>query len=124
VPYCLAFALLALCVAAALASYVARRRARARRSIVFLLDEYFSGRLTTKQLRERIAATGDRRFMSYAEFQSSSILAYQRGASSVDARDFTARGRQDALIKLLAALKIEFGLTDLYRIESYRAGRD
>jgi hypothetical protein len=107
--------------------YFARRR-RARRTsrllIMELLKRYFQGDMPADQLGKRTREIADHHFMQNEEFHSLAVAAFHR---AVDA-DFTtqpeSRDGERKLLGLFAALKYEFGLTDLYQIEGWRAGRE
>ena len=107
-----------------------RRRNRTRRLVNGLLGEYFNSDMPPDQLGKRSRDIASRHFLLSAEFYSLAIAAYH---SAFDA-NFTKRaGSEDSklarledenkLLRRLAALKTEFGLTDRYRLEE-RPGRE
>jgi hypothetical protein len=102
-----------------------RRRRRAERLLtVGLLRGYFRGDMSADQLGKRTREIVDRHFMGSSEFYALVIAAFQ---GAVDAKlGHQARSKDDErkLLGLLAALKKEFGLTDRYQIEAWRAGRE
>ena len=75
------------------------------------------------QLGQRARKITSRHFTGTSEFYSLAIAAFQ---SAVDAKVAHLHSEKDErkLLRLLAALKNEFGLTDRYQIEGWRAGRE
>jgi len=102
-----------------------RRRRRTKRVLIMdLLKQYFEGGMPTKQLGQRTREIASHRFTQSAEFFSLAIAAFQ---GAVDAkREHQPHSEEDErkLLSLLAAVKKEFGLTDLYQIEAWRPGRE
>ena len=107
-----------------------QRRIRTRRLMNGLLGEYFKDDMPASQLGMRSRDIANRHFLLSPEFYSLAIAAYQ---SAFDAK-FPKHARfEDAnharlqdesrLVRRLAALKKEFGLTDRYRFEG-RPGRE
>ena len=95
-----------------------------------LLGEYFNGDMPADQLGKRSRGIASRHFLLSPEFYSLAVATFQ---SAFDAK-FAKRARpEDAnhgrledeseLMRRLAALKKEFGLTDRYRFEG-RPGRE
>ncbi len=107
--------------------YVAHRRRRfhtKRLLMMELLKRYFQGDMPAGQLGQRAREIAHRHFMRSAEFYSMAVAAFQ---GAVDARlAYRAHSKEDErkLLGLLAGLKKEFGLTDLYHIEAWRAWRE
>ena len=101
-----------------------QRRIRAQRLVKGLLSEYFNGDIPADQLVKRSRELASRHFLLSPEFYSLAIAAFQ---SAFDAK-FPKHARFDEdeskLVSRLAALKIEFGLTDRYRNEGWRPGRE
>jgi len=102
-----------------------RRRLHTKRQLMMeLLKGYFQGDMPADQLGQRTREIADHHFMQSAEFYSLAIAVFQ---GAVDAKlEYQAHSKEDErkLLSLLAALKKEFGLTDLYQIEAWRAGRE
>ena len=102
-----------------------RRRRRTKRVLIMdLLKRYFEGGMPTNQLGQRTREITHRHFTQSAEFFSLAIAAFQ---GAVDAkREHQPHSEEDErkLLSLLAALKKEFALTDLYQIEAWRPGRE
>ncbi len=107
-----------------------QRRIRTRRLVEGLLGEYFNSDMPPDQLGKRSRDIASRHFLLNPEFYSLAIAAYQ---SAFDAK-FPKHARfEDAnharledeskLMRQLATLKREFGLTDRYRFEG-RPGRE
>jgi hypothetical protein len=107
-----------------------RRRIRARRLVKGILGEYFNSDMPPDQLGKRSRDVASRHFLLSPEFYSLAIAAYQ---SAFDAKLPKQARSQDAnharledesrLVRRLAALKKEFGLTDRYRFAG-RPGRE
>jgi hypothetical protein len=107
-----------------------RRRNRTRRLVNGLLGEYFNSDMPPDQLGKRSRDIASRHFLLSPEFYSLAIAAYQ---SAFDAKfpkhaHFEAANHarledESKLLRRLAALKKEFGLTDRYRFEG-RPGRE
>ena len=107
-----------------------RRRNRTRQLVKGLLGEYFNSDMPANQLGKRSRDIASRHFLLSPEFYSLAVAAYQ---SAFDAK-FPKRAHFEAanhgrledeskLLRRLAALKKEFGLTDRYRFEG-RPGRE
>ncbi len=101
------------------------RRVRAKRlQLLDLFNGYFRGDVPADQLGVRARQIASRHFMGSAEFFSLAVAAFQ---GAVDARlthQPHSEERQKKLLRMLAALKNEFGLTDRYQIEGWRTGRE
>jgi len=107
-----------------------RRRNRTRRLVKGLLGEYFKSDMPPDQLGKRSRDIASRHFLLSPEFYSLAVAAYQ---SAFDAKFPKHARSEDAnharledeskLLRRLAALKKEFGLTDRYRFEG-RPGRE
>ncbi len=107
-----------------------RRRNRTRQLVKGLLGEYFKSDMPPDQLGKRSRDIASRHFLLGPEFYSLAIAAYQ---SAFDAKFPKHARSEDAnharledeskLLRRLAALKREFGLTDRYRFEG-RPGRE
>ncbi len=107
-----------------------RRRFRTQRLVKGLLGEYFNSDMPPDQLGKRSRDIASRHFLLSPEFYSLAIAAFQ---SAFDAKFPRRAPSEDAnhprledeskLVRRLAALKNEFGLTDRYRFEG-RPGRE
>ena len=101
-----------------------QRRIRTQRLVKGLLSEYFNGDIPADQFVKRSRELASRHFLLSSEFYSLAIAAFQ---SAFDAK-FPKHARFDEdeskLVSRLAALKKEFGLTDRYRNEGWRPGRE
>jgi hypothetical protein len=97
--------------------FVYRRSRRTRRRLVMeRLEGYFQGDVPAEQLGKRIREIAGRHFVRDTELYSLVIAAFQ---GAVDARPrHKALSDEKKLLSLLAALKKEFGLPDLYRIKA------
>ena len=116
----------AILIAIFLSIYLAYRRrlARTKRLMTELLNRYFDGDLPADQVGQRAGEIASRRFLRSAEFYSLAISAFQRAADAKLAHQAHSIEDENNLLRLLAALKREFGLTDRYQIEGWRAGRE
>ena len=102
-----------------------RRRRRTKRVLIMdLLKRYFEGGMPTNQLGQRTREIASHRFTQSAEFFSLAIAAFQGAVDARLALKTLSEQDEKKLLSLLAALKKEFGLTDLYQIEAWRAGRE
>ena len=107
-----------------------QRRIRTRRLLKALLGEYFNDGMPADQLSRRSRDIASRHFLLSPEFYSLAVAAYQ---NAFDAKFPKRAGFEDEnqarlegeskLMRRLAALKKEFGLTDRYRFEG-RPGRE
>jgi hypothetical protein len=107
-----------------------RRRNRMRRLTNGLLAAYVNGDIPADQLDKRSRDIASRHFLLSPEFYSLAIAAFQ---SALDAkfakREYSAGVNharledQSELVRRLAELKKEFGLTERYRFEG-RPGRE
>lgn len=101
------------------------RRARAKRLLLAdLFNRYFRGDVPIDQLRQRTRQIASEHFTGSTEFYSLAVTAFQSAADAALAHQPHSAERQNKLLRLLAALKNEFGLTDRYLIEGWRTGRE
>jgi hypothetical protein len=101
------------------------RRLRAKRLLLTdLFNGYFRGEVPADQLGQRTRQIASRHFMGSADFYSLAIAAFQDAVDATPAHQPRTEEQQKKLLRLLAALKNEFGLTDRYLIEGWRAGRE
>jgi hypothetical protein len=105
-------------------AYWSRRLHAKRLLLTDLFNGYFRGDVPVDQLGQRTRQIASRHFMGGAEFYSLAIAAFQRAVDAGPAHQPPSEERQKKLLRLLAALKNEFGLTDRYQIEGWRAGRE
>ena len=100
------------------------RRRRTERLTRELLSGYFKSNLPIDQLGRRTREVASQQFIGGAKFYALATSAFQSAADA----ELRQRGRsvevENKLLQMLAALKAEFGLTDRYRIEGWRAGRE
>ena len=113
------------CVAVAILIYLVsqRRRSRAVNLLRNLLKDYFDGKISVEALGQNARAAVGHVFLGGNESFVESVRAFQK---AVDQRLPPNHSQKDEgeLLGLLAALKNEFGLTDRYQIEGWRAGRE
>jgi hypothetical protein len=101
------------------------RRMRAKRLMMMdLLKRYFQGGVPADQLGPRSREIASRHFIQSPEFYSLAIAAFQGATDAELAHEGHSEEDERKLMRLLAALKNEFGLTDRYQIEGWRAGRE
>jgi hypothetical protein len=115
--------LVGMLISACLAHWRGQRRTK-RMLLMDLFKGYFRGNVPADQLGQRTRKIASRHFIGSPEFYSLAIAAFQ---SAVDAKLAHGPHPQDdekKLLSLLAVLKNEFGLTDRYQIEGWRAGRE
>lgn len=100
-----------------------RRRTRQLR-MAELLVRYFQDGIKDEELKSSARAVAGRRLLREAELYALVTAAFQ---DAVDAK-FEARPyskeRERRLLFKLATLKTAFGLTDRYRVEGWRFGRE
>ena len=102
-----------------------RRWLRTKRSLLIdLFNRYFSGNLPVDQLGPHVRQIAGRHFIGNAEFYSLAIAAFQSAVDARLAHQPRSEAQQKKLLRLLATLKNEFGLTDRYLIEGWRTGRE
>jgi hypothetical protein len=99
------------------------RRRRARSFIRGLFEDYFAERFAADELGRRVRANVGRRFTGGNEFFTEAVAAFQHAVSARLPPKHTAQD-EAKLLRQFAALKTEFGLTDRYRNEGWRAGRE
>jgi hypothetical protein len=101
-----------------------RRRVIKMARIMELLNRYYRGDLPLDQLGQRTREIASRHFMRSTELYSLVISAFQDTVDAMLARRAHSKEDERKLLSLLAAVKKEFGLTDRYRIEAWRSGRE
>jgi hypothetical protein len=112
-------------ILAAIYVAVQRRRLHAHRlTMMDLLKQYFQGDLPIDQLGRRIRELVSRHFIYGTEFYSLTIAAFQGGVDAIRAHRVPSKEDERKLMRLLAALKEEFGLTDLFKSQEWRPGRE
>ena len=99
------------------------RRRRAKSLIRGLFEDYFAERFAAEELGRRVRASVGRRFTGGNEVFTEAVAAFQRAVGLRVPPDHTVQD-EAKLLGQFAALKTEFGLTDRYRIEGWRAGRE
>jgi len=113
-----------LAVGSAAVYFLRNRRRRAKRLTMELLNGYFQGDIDARQFARRMRESGDYGFTGGAEFYALVTAAFQRAADAQLAHHPHTVVDENKLLRSLAALKEEFGLPDLYRIEAWRPGRE
>ena len=110
-------------VGAVISIYLARRhrRLRIKRLLILeLLKGYFQGEISADQLGQRTRGITGRGFVQSTEFHSLAVAAFQRAIDSRLADQSHSREDERRLMRLFAALKNEFGLTELFQVEAWR----
>jgi hypothetical protein len=98
---------------------------RAKRlQLIDLFNGYFRGDVFADQLGQRARQIVSRHFIGTAEFFSLAVAAFQRAVDAKLAHQPHSEERQKKLLRMLAALKNEFGLPDRLLIEGWRSGRE
>jgi hypothetical protein len=105
-------------------AYWRRRLRRKRLGMTEQFKQYFHGEMPVDQLGRQIRQMASRHFLGSAEFYSLATSAFQRAVDTRPAHPASSQEAERRLLGLLAALKREFGLTDRYQIEAWRAGRE
>ena len=101
------------------------RRLRAKRlQLIDLFNGYFRGDVFADQLGQRARQIVSRHFIGSAEFFSLAVAAFQSAVDAKLAHQPHSEERQKKLLRMLAALKNEFGLPDRLLIEGWRSGRE
>ena len=114
-------------VGAVISIYLARRhrRLRIKRLLILeLLKDYFQGEISADQLGQRTREITGRGFTQSTEFHSLAVAAFQRAIDAKLADQSHSWEDKRKLLGLFAALKNEFGLTELFQVEAWRAGRE
>jgi hypothetical protein len=102
-----------------------RGKLRTKRLLLMdLFKGYFRGNVPADQLGQRTRKIASRHFIGSPEFYSLAIAAFQSAVDAKLAHRPHSEEDERRLLSLLAALKNEFGLTDRYKIEGWRAGRE
>jgi hypothetical protein len=102
-----------------------RRRLRAKGvRISNLLNEYFQDGMTADELGGRMQKIANRHFWGAPAFYGLTVAAFQSAIDATRARQTHSEEDERKLISMLAAAKRQFGLTDRYQIEGWRAGRE
>jgi hypothetical protein len=101
------------------------RRRRARHMLILeQIKDYFLGNMSAAQLGQRIQATAGHHVLRERELFTLVTTAFQRAADSKLSPRAHSEEDERRLLRLLAALKKEFGLADRYQIEAWRPGRE
>jgi hypothetical protein len=100
-----------------------RRRHHVRRLLVMdLLRSYFKGDVPANQLGRSTREIVSKHFTRSDEFYSLVVAAFQ---TAVDAAQQPHNERAERkLLRAMAALKHEFGVTDRYQVQAWRPGRE
>jgi len=80
--------------------------------------------MPANELRSRIREIGNYYFTRSTELYALVIAAFQGAVDEKLAHQADFKEGERKLLSRLAALKKEFGLTDLYQIEGWRAWRE
>jgi hypothetical protein len=99
-------------------SHLRHRRRTKRLLIIELLKRYFEGDIPVDQIGQRTRAIANRHFIQSREFYSIAIAGFQHAVDAKLANRSHSEEHKKKMLSLLAVLKKEFGLTDLYRVEA------
>ena len=99
------------------------RWSRAKGPMSDLLNAYFRGEASLDQVAGRARDLGPL-YTNSDEFQSLAVGAFQNAAEAKLVHKAHSLKDESQLLRLLAALKTEFGLPERYKIEGWRAGRE
>jgi hypothetical protein len=116
--------LVALAIGSSAVCFLWNGRRRAKSLTMELLNGYFQGDIDARQFARRMRESGNYGFTGDAEFYALVTGAFQRAADEQLAHHPHTVVDENKLLRSLAALKEEFGLPDLYRIEAWRPGRE
>jgi len=89
-----------------------------------LLRSCFKGEVPTDQLGRRRREIVGHGFTHGDEFYSLVVSAFQSAVDASRTRQTQAKQGDRELLSAMAALKNEFGLTDLYQVEAWRPWRE
>jgi hypothetical protein len=109
-----------------IAAYVIRgvRRRATKRRMAESLAGYFNGDLPFDQLARRVREVASGSFLGSPECQALVQRAFQHSAEAKLTGEAHSLETEKQLLTALANVKSEFGLTDRYRNEGWRAGRE
>ena len=99
------------------------RRLRTAQRMHDLLEEYFQGTIPVGQFGQRARAIASSAFFGGPTFFSLATSAFQHATDARRAKQANSKEDEDELMRLLADLKREFGVTDRYKFEG-RPGRE
>jgi hypothetical protein len=101
------------------------RRRRAQHLLIMeQLKEYFLGNMSAAQLGQRIRQSAGHHVLRDRELFTLVTTAFQHVADSKLSARAHSEEDERRLLRLLAALKKEFGLADRYQVEGWRPGRE
>jgi hypothetical protein len=101
-----------------------RRRHHLTRRLMDLLKSYFKGDVPAKELRRRTREIVSQHFTRSNEFYSLVVSAFHGAIdATLTPQTHTEQGERK-LLRAMATLKHEFGLTDLYQVEAWRPWRE
>jgi hypothetical protein len=100
------------------------RRRRTKRLASELLHGYFQSNLPVVQLGQRTREIASQQFIGSEDFYALAVSAFHNAADENLGQQTHSLEDERNLLRLLADLKTEFGLTDRYRIEGWKAGRE
>lgn len=116
--------LLAGALAVLFAGHLRRRHRIERQLIKDLLGSYFKGDVPLDQLGRHTREIVGQGFTHGDEFYSLVVSAFQSAVDASRMPRMQAKQGDRKLLSAMAALKNEFGLTDLYQVEAWRPWRE
>ena len=105
-------------------AHLRHRRRTKRLRLMELLKEYFRGNISVGQLGQRARALAGHYLLRDEELYPLVTAAFHGTVDDTLAHQPHSKDDERKLLSLLAAVKKEFGLTDRYLIEGWRAGRE
>jgi hypothetical protein len=114
-------------IGAVVSIYLAGRHRRLRIErlrVLEMLKGYFQGGTPADQLGLRMREITGRGFTQSVEFHSLAVVAFQRAIDGILADPSHSPEEERKLLGLFATLKNQFGLTELFQVEAWRAGRE
>jgi hypothetical protein len=105
-------------------AHLRRRHHMKRLLLMELLKGYFKGDVPADQLGQRARSIVSQHFTRSDEFYSLAVAAFQSAVDTNLAQQTHTKQSERRLLSLLADLKNEFGLTDLYQVEAWRPWRE
>ena len=117
-------ALLAAALVFLFVGHMRRRHHLKRRLLMDLLKSYFKGDVPAKQLVPRTREIVSQHFTRSDEFYSLVTSAFQTAVDTTFTQQLQTEQAERKLLSAMAALKQEFGLTELYQVEAWRPWRE
>jgi hypothetical protein len=117
-------ALLAAALVFLFVGHIRRRHHLKQRLLMDLLKSYFKGDVPAKELRRRTREIVSQHFTRSNAFYSLVVSAFQGAIDATLTQQTHTEQGERKLLRAMATLKHEFGLTDLYQVEAWRSWRE